>query len=123
MDNKIYRSEVIHGRKMGKKFGFPTINLADPAILSSHQDGVYAARVSIEGNKYSGLLYKGPRLILGETETILEIYLLNFNQEIYGQTVSFRLLGFIRGVMNFNKPQDLKKQLAKDLRQAKRMIK
>jgi len=103
--------------------GFPTINLADPGILAGHKDGVYAATVSIENENHLGLLYKGPRLILGETETILEIYLLDFEREIYGQTVSFRLLNFIRGVMDFSDTEAYKKQLKKDVQGAGKLLK
>ena len=42
MDYTVYRSKVIHGRNMGKKFGFPTVNLENPHILSAYKEGVYA---------------------------------------------------------------------------------
>ena len=107
---------------MGKKFGFPTINLDNPRILSGFNNGVYAASVAIEGKNYQGLLYKGPRLILGETETILEIYLLDFDRDIYGQTVTFKLLDFIRGVISFPNIEDFKIQLKKDVKAAEKIF-
>src|SRR3989338_4727101 len=120
--SKSFKAQVIHGRKMGKKFGFPTINLDNPRILSGFNNGVYAASVAIEGKNYQGLLYKGPRLILGETETVLEIYLLQFDEEIYNQTVSFRLLGLLRGVLDFDGVDSFKKQLKKDILDAKQVF-
>ena len=122
MDDKVYRSKVIHGRNMGKKFGFPTVNLENPHILSAYKEGVYAAEVSIEGKNHAGLLYKGPRLILGGTETILEIYLLDFDRDIYGQIVSFKLLDFIRGVISFPNIEDFKIQLKKDVKAAEKIF-
>src|SRR3989338_10062880 len=122
MDDKVYRSKVIHGRNMGKKFGFPTVNLENPHILSAYKEGIYAAEVSIEGKNHAGLLYKGPRLILGETETILEIYLLDFDRDIYGQCVSFKLLGFLRGVIHFPDTEAYKEQLKNDINTAQKIF-
>ncbi|KKS46782.1 hypothetical protein A3J20_06655 [Candidatus Gottesmanbacteria bacterium RIFCSPLOWO2_02_FULL_42_29] len=120
--SKSFKAQVIHGRKMGKKFGFPTINLDNPRILSGFNNGVYAASVAIEGKNYQGLLYKGPRLILGETETILEIYLLDFDRDIYGQCVSFKLLGFLRGVIHFPDTEAYKEQLKNDINTAQKIF-
>ena len=120
--SKSFKAQVIHGRKMGKKFGFPTINLDNPRILSGFNNGVYAASVAIEGKNYQGLLYKGPRLILGETATVLEIYLMNFNREIYGQTISFKIFDFIREVISFPNIEDFKKQLEKDIKLAQNIF-
>src|SRR3989338_11297789 len=120
--SKSFKAQVIHGRKMGKKFGFPTINLDNPRILSGFDNGVYAAFVAIEGKNYQGLLYKGPRLILGETATVLEIYLMNFNHEIYGQTVTFKLLDFIRGDISFPNIEDFIIQLKKDVKAAEKIF-
>lgn len=107
---------------MGKKFGFPTINLENPHILPAYNEGVYAAEVSIAGKNHAGLLYKGPRLILGETESILEIYLLDFDRDIYGQTVTFKLLDSIRGVISFPNIDDFKIQLKKDVKAAEKIF-
>ena len=122
MDDKVYRSKVIHGRNMGKKFGFPTVNLENPHILSAYKEGIYAAEVSIEGKNHAGLLYKGPRLILGGTETILEIYLLDFDRDIYGQIISFKIFNFIREVISFPNIEDYKKQLEKDIKLAQNIF-
>lgn len=110
-----YHSEVSHGDKQGRKISFPTINL-DPKIWPADQEsGVYAAEVTVGDHSFLGALYYGPRTMHGETTDVLEIYLLDFAQEIYGETVSFRLHKFIRGVLHFNSFEEMKPQIAKDV--------
>lgn len=110
-----YSSSVLHGNKQGRKISFPTINL-DPSIWPFNQDpGVYSAEVKVDTHTFQGALYYGPRSINQETINVLEIFLLNFSKEIYGETVSFRLHKFIRGVLHFNSFEDMKKQIIQDV--------
>jgi FAD synthase len=106
---------VSHGDKSGRKIGFPTINL-DPAVVPQDTpQGVYASRLKIVDREYLGALYFGPRLVKGETHNVLEIFILDFSAEIYGQTVQFSLGKFIRPVLHFNSLEELQQQLQKDI--------
>lgn len=113
--NTSYHSSVLHGDKQGRKISFPTINL-DPNVWPADKEpGVYAAPVQIEEHTFQGALYYGPRTTQNETHNVLEIYLLDFSQEIYGQDVSFSLHTFIRPVIHFKSFDELKVQIAKDV--------
>lgn len=110
----LYTGTVLEGDKLGRTIGFPTINL-DPNILdNSLQTGVYAATVVVAGIPYQGALYFGPRLIKGEQKNVLEIFILDFSQAIYGQPVQFSLHSFIRPPLDFASFAELQAQLQKD---------
>lgn len=114
-----YESIVLEGNKLGRTIGFPTLNL-DPNVLPADtMEGVYRARVVHDGHSYVGALYIGPRLVINETKRVLEIYVLDFNQDIYGEVVRFCLERFIRGIMDFSSLEDLKRQLAQDIEDIK----
>ena len=93
---KWYQGKVLKGEKLGRTLGFPTLNL-DSSILSENTlQGAYAAVVKYNDREYKGALYYGPRLVLGETKNVLEIYLLDFRKEIYGKKLQFILKKFLR---------------------------
>lgn len=114
---------VFHGDKVGRTIGFPTLNL-DPTIMDhSVTQGVWAAEVQIREEMYAGALYFGPRTIQNETKDVLEIYVLNFNQEIYGEKVIFVLKKNIRPVLHFTSLEALKNQLQLDISAIKEYFK
>lgn len=116
-----YSSSVFHGNKDGRQAGFPTINLDPASIPSTTQQGVYAAIVKIDDQEHAGALYFGPRTMRNETTKVLEIFLLNFNKEIYGEVVQFRLLQFIRPVVHFASLEETKAQIENDIAEIKKL--
>lgn len=119
---KWFTCRVIHGSSMGAAFGFPTLNLVHPGILSGQKEGVYAARVKIKDKIYQGALFYGPRVMLGETQSVLEIFVFDFAENIYGESVSFQLGPYIREVRNFPNFNELKIQIQKDCQKAKQLL-
>ncbi|OGG20717.1 hypothetical protein A3D03_05525 [Candidatus Gottesmanbacteria bacterium RIFCSPHIGHO2_02_FULL_40_13] len=117
-----FSAKVIPGKQLGRALGFPTINLDNPKVLGDNQEGVYACIAKVDNQLYKGLLYFGPRLILGEKENILEIYLFDFDKKIYGQIISFQLKDYIRPAKNFPNFDEFKKQLASDCRNASKIL-
>ncbi|MBP7857828.1 MAG: riboflavin kinase [Candidatus Saccharimonadales bacterium] len=110
-----YSSKVVRGDQYGRTLGFPTANL-DAAVLSHvEKEGVYACRVRLGKQFYRGALYLGPRIVLGETKRVLEIHILDFDQEIYDETLSFQLGPFIRPPMDFKNTDELKAQFSRDV--------
>lgn len=77
-----------------------------------------AANGSNEQKKYSSIAHWGPRPTFNETEPVLEVHLLDFSDELYGDEVSFEFLKKIREVKNFESPEVLKEQIQKDIRMA-----
>lgn len=120
--NPWYKAKVIPGKQVGRTLGFPTVNLDNPQLLEGQKEGVYACLVKIDDTIYQGVLYYGPRLILKEKKNILEIFLFDFDKEIYHQTIIFILKGFIRGVENFQNLEVFKKQLAIDCSRTRKIL-
>lgn len=120
--DKWYIGKIISGKKLATALGFPTLNLDNPTVLKNQKVGVYACQVKIRENIYNGILFYGPRLILGESENILEIFVFDFKQKIYGEMASFHLIKYLRPPKKFDNQAMLKKQLMDDYRKAKKIL-
>lgn len=109
-----YKSKVYKGDQIGRTLGFPTLNLDSEVLGKPYKEGVYAALIEYDGEEHKGMLYLGPRLVLGETKQVLEINVFDFNKEIYGEEVMFAIREFIRPIANFSSLEEMKQQLGKD---------
>ena len=100
--------KVVHGDKIGRTLGFPTANLeVDPNKLIP-KDGVYAVNVFVDDKKYLGLLSIGFReTVTNSREHRVEVNILNFNQDIYGETIKLEFLGRLRDEKKFNSLDEL----------------
>lgn len=115
MKKRWYRQKVLTGAKKGRTIGFPTANLSPEKFIGQIKEGVYSCIVNYQGKNYLGVLYFGPRLVKGEKHPVLEIHILGFNKEIYGEIIEFSFRKFIRGVMNFSSLNGLKRQIKHDI--------
>ena len=113
MDIKTYTAQVIHGFRNGSKFGFPTANLRLDTPIDI-ENGVYAARVCVDEREYKGMLYVGTRPTLNLTEKSYEVHLLHFSGNLYGKTLSFEIVEFIRPEQKFESVEALIAQLKND---------
>ena len=114
---------VTGGEKLGAKFGFPTAN------LSAHSeqfppDGVYFAEAWLQGVLYHGVVNLGirPTVTKGEPQRILEIHLLDFHQDIYGEEVEVRFLQYLRAEKKFPDVESLIRQIEQDVQQARKLL-
>lgn len=116
------KATVLTGERIGRTIGFPTINL-DPQIFpDNYQTGIYAARVYYEGKSYMGALYFGPRLVRNETQNVLEIHILDFDHDVYGQTIEFEVVERIRDIKNFDSLDALKTEISHDIHLVKDLL-
>lgn len=107
-----FEGVVIEGKKRGRELGFPTINLkvADEKIIPCN--GVYAVTCKVNNKIYFGMMNIGNRPTFNDNENVtIEINLFDFNQDIYGETVSVDVYDYIREEMHFSKKEDLIEQL------------
>jgi riboflavin kinase/FMN adenylyltransferase len=111
---------VVHGEAVGNKIGFPTAN------LSAHSEqfppnGVYFAEAWIQGVQHHGVINLGvrPTVARGQPQRTLEVHLLDFNKDIYGQDVEVRFLRYLRPEQKFDGVDALKRQIEADVRQAR----
>ncbi len=108
---------VVKGDQNGRKIGFPTANL-DVQDKLNLEPGVYKAKCEIENKEeFNSLVFFGSQKIKEKKDNILEVYILNFDKEIYGQTLHLSQFRFIRNQITFSSLEELKTQLEKDLKQ------
>ncbi len=107
---------VITGRQIGRRLGFPTANIRpDTPMKLLPKNGGYAVRVSLSGEIYPGMLYIGNRPTFNNLpERSIEVNILHFNGNIYGQDISIEFLDFLREEQRFDSVEDLRQQLNKD---------
>jgi riboflavin kinase/FMN adenylyltransferase len=110
--------EVIHGDKRGRGLGFPTANLKlDPSCGLKH--GIYAVRADVAGKRYDGVASFGRRPMFDDGAPLLEVFLFDFEGDLYGQTIDVAFIGWIRHEQKFESIETLKRQIAADAAQAR----
>jgi len=111
--------EVVHGDARGANIGFPTANLRTPTVLMP-QVGVYAVLlVGTDGVRRRGVANLGHRPTFGGEELVLEVHVLDFNGDLYGQTVRVGFVKRIRGERTFDSAQALVGQIQRDVEAAR----
>ncbi len=107
---------VVHGQGIGAKMGYPTANIS---VGDRHKlipgEGIYAVIVYHHGKSYKGMLYIGkrPTLELWNDRTI-EVNILDFDKNIYGDKLTIEFVKKIRGDKKFNSMQELTQQIDED---------
>ena len=109
-----YSGVVVHGMQNGRKFGFPTANIALISEDNMPEKGVYAVNVLVEEKTCQGMLYVGTRPTLHLKGISIEIHIFDFNQDIYDHIISFELLQKIRGEQQFDTIEELIQQIKHD---------
>ena len=110
--------KVIHGQAIGRDLGYPTANIdIESEIKLIPKSGVYAANVLLpDGSVKEGMMNIGVRPSVGLTTntTCIEVHILDFNGDIYGEHVTVQLLSRFRSEMKFDSLFELKEQINKD---------
>ncbi len=121
--NRYYhiKGQVIHGNHVGHKLGFPTANI-DYDHYFLPQSGVYYVRVLFKGIWYHGMANIGNNPTLNFSfEKRLEIYILDFDQNIYGQNLEIVFFIRFRDELKFKGKKELIEQLKKDEIEVRRL--
>jgi riboflavin kinase/FMN adenylyltransferase len=104
---------VIHGEKRGRALGYPTANLAlDPACALKH--GIYAVRAGIGQQRFDGVASFGRRPVFDNGAPLLEVFLFDFNGDLYGKQIDVAFLAWIRHEMKFDGIDDLVRHMDED---------
>lgn len=106
--------EVIHGKKLGRTIGFPTVNLKCNENFILPKVGVYYTNIKVNNNIYKGITSVGNNPTVEGKALTVETYILKFNQNIYGQKINISFIKKIRDIKKFNSVAELKNQLEKD---------
>ncbi len=115
---------VIKGEKLGRVLGFPTANIdVDSHYKLIPGEGIYAVTISHNSKLYGGMLYIGNRPTLDGSSQSIEVNIFDFNQEIYGETITINLIAAIRKDSRFKDLEALKKQLVTDKESSLKLLK
>jgi len=111
---------VAHGNKLGRELGFPTANIHVHRKATPMQ-GIFVVEVfGLEGEPLPGVASLGTRPTVDGKKIILEVYLFDFDCDIYGRYLQVGFLHKLRDEARFNTLAALKVQIAKDVEDAKR---
>ena len=107
---------VEHGMRLGRTLGMPTANLLPEADKLLPPNGVYYARVAVDGVDYKGISNVGCKPTVSDRQMMgVETYLYDFDGDLYGRDISVQLLAFRRPEMKFDGVAGLKAQLDMDI--------
>lgn len=113
--------EIVHGEHVGRRLGFPTINILPPQGLALPRGGVYAARVVIGGETWPAVTNVGVRpTFTSEGPVTIESHLLGFQREVYHDLASVQFLRHLRDEQVFASPELLRQQISRDAQSALR---
>ena len=107
--------KVVKGDGLGKKINYPTANIfIEETYKIIPKDGVYLVETIIKDKLFNGMMNIGHRPTIGTKNKSIEVHLFNFNEDIYGQVISIKMISKIRDEKKFSSIQALKEQLVKD---------
>lgn len=117
----VVRGEVVVGDKRGRTIGFPTANvLPDPALVVPAR-GVYAGFARVGKESYPACTNVGVAPTFERRESRVEAYLLGFGGDLYGRVIDVSFIGRIREEKRFSGVEELKRQIARDVEEARRI--
>lgn len=106
---------VIHGDKRGASIGYPTANLVPPPRKVLPAMGVYAAFAHIGGVTERAAVNIGRRPTFGGGDVLIEAYIMDFDEEIYGELLTVELVQYLREELDFDRVADLVEQMGEDV--------
>ena len=115
---------VVEGAKRGRTIGYPTANLK-PSENNKlvPPNGVYFVRIKYDKRQYFGVANIGLRPTFNNVkEPITEVYIFDFNKDIYGENICIEFIKKIRDEVKFNTIEELEIQIKKDVEYSKSLI-
>lgn len=108
---------VVDGAKRGRDLGYPTANLDIPADLSAPAHGIYAVRAALDGEDEGllGVASIGVRPTFDNGPRSVEVYLLDFDRDIYGRTLRIEFVARLRDELKFDSVGALVEQMGRDV--------
>jgi riboflavin kinase/FMN adenylyltransferase len=113
---------VVTGTGRGVELGFPTANLGIDQGHAIPVDGIYATRAYINGKAYQSMTYIGKNPTFGGSKRTVEVYLLDYHSDLYGRELKIEIMERLRGDKRFNTVDDLKKQIAEDIKRGRAIL-
>ena len=114
------KGTVMHGNRMGHQIGFPTANISIDINLVVPKFGVYEVVVIKDDKTYKGVMNIGNKPTVSDDINLsYEVHILDFDEDIYESVLEVELLSFIREEIKFDNIEQLKTQIALDIKSIK----
>ena len=114
------KGTVMHGNRMGHQIGFPTANISIDINLVVPKFGVYEVVVIKDDKTYKGVMNIGNKPTVSDDINLsYEVHILDFDEDIYESVLEVELLSFIREEIKFDNIDQLKTQIALDIKSIK----
>lgn len=112
---------VVPGQQRGRELGFPTANM----VTEKEQlpaTGVYAVKVRHREQEYSGVVNIGSRPTFGRGETTIEVHLLDYTGDLYGEVLRLYFVERLRGEQSFDGPDALQDAITRDVLRSRQVL-
>ncbi|SFP08969.1 riboflavin kinase / FMN adenylyltransferase [Salibacterium halotolerans] len=119
------RGVVEGGEQRGRTIGFPTANIHKHDLYIVPAPGVYAVRIYVGGRWLDGAASIGFKPTFHDEapeDPVIEVYIFDFNQDIYGENVEVCFYTFIRGEETFNSAEELIEEMNRDVEKARTVL-
>ena len=115
------KGKIIKGQQLGRKIGFPTINIKPPEDLCL-KTGVYAGFIEVDNKIYPAVINFGYRPTVDGKNLVLEAHILNSNIDVKGSFAKIIFLSRIRDEKKFKNIENLQAQISEDIKKAKKIL-
>lgn len=111
----ILYGEVVHGKQIGRKINFPTLNqnYSEGQLVPKY--GVYFTHTRVDGILYNSITNVGIKPTVGNCTPLAETHILDFSGDLYGRNIEVEFCKFIRPEMKFPSIDELRKQISEDI--------
>lgn len=106
---------VIENRRIGRRIGFPTANIAPETNRVIPKDGVYATVACVNGASYCAVTNIGTNPTVHGDHLTIETHMIDFDQDIYGERLTVAFRRYLRGELMFSSLDELKEQIRLDI--------
>lgn len=113
---------VVPGDRRGRELGFPTANLEPPARKVIPADGVYAGYAVVGGSRLPAAINVGVRPTFGEGHRLVEAFILDFDGDLYGETIGVEFADWLRPEARFDSVDDLVAQMDVDVDRTRQLL-
>jgi riboflavin kinase / FMN adenylyltransferase len=116
------RGTVVDGDKRGRAIGFPTANLRPPAQKVIPASGVYAGMAVVAGESHQAAINVGVRPTFGGGELLVEAFILDFEDDLYGKEIAIEFVERLRPELAFDDVSQLVEAMHEDVARARSIL-
>ena len=120
--NYSLKGQVVEGDRRGTELGFPTANLQLDGEIILPGDGIYATWAFVNGERHPSATSIGVRPTFGLSERLMEVHVMDFARDIYGQPMCVEFASKLRDQETFQSAEALVHQINKDVADSRRVL-